>query len=143
MCNSLGTNKTAGACDRVTGQCPCLPNVVGIACDLCAAHHFDLASGKCICLNTFIVCYNSFCLLISLSIIALKVYQLNEFAHQVMVSNEMSTINPFNHQEKGVNHVNAIRQVLFLVTMVYLNCSVMNWMGGVIASQEEVDVHGK
>ncbi|VDN83513.1 unnamed protein product [Brugia pahangi] len=46
VCNDLGTNRTAGACDRVTGQCPCLPNVIGIACDLCAVHHFDLASGK-------------------------------------------------------------------------------------------------
>lgn len=42
----MGTNATAGACDRVTGQCPCLPNVVGQQCESCAAHHFNIASGK-------------------------------------------------------------------------------------------------
>ncbi|CAD5219384.1 unnamed protein product [Bursaphelenchus okinawaensis] len=46
VCNSLGTNTTAGACDRVTGQCHCYPDVVGQQCDQCAPQHFDLASGK-------------------------------------------------------------------------------------------------
>ncbi|VDN07204.1 unnamed protein product [Thelazia callipaeda] len=46
VCNELGTNKTVGACNRATGQCPCLSNVVGKECDACAPHHFDLASGK-------------------------------------------------------------------------------------------------
>ncbi|VDK43423.1 unnamed protein product [Anisakis simplex] len=46
VCNDLGTNRTAGACDRVSGQCVCLPNVIGQQCDVCAPQHFDLASGK-------------------------------------------------------------------------------------------------
>lgn len=46
VCNSLGTNSSAGACDRVSGQCPCFPNVEGQQCDACAPQHFDLASGK-------------------------------------------------------------------------------------------------
>ncbi|KAF7637603.1 hypothetical protein Mgra_00002860 [Meloidogyne graminicola] len=46
VCNHLGTNSTFGACDRVTGQCPCFPNVIGIQCDQCAPLHYDLASGK-------------------------------------------------------------------------------------------------
>uniref|UniRef100_A0A915C6Q9 Laminin subunit beta-1 n=2 Tax=Parascaris TaxID=6254 RepID=A0A915C6Q9_PARUN len=45
VCNELGTNLTVGACDRVSGQCACLPNVVGQQCDTCAPQHFDLASG--------------------------------------------------------------------------------------------------
>ncbi|MFH4984454.1 hypothetical protein AB6A40_011163 [Gnathostoma spinigerum] len=46
VCNELGTNKTAGACDRISGQCVCLQNVVGLQCDGCAPLHFDLASGN-------------------------------------------------------------------------------------------------
>uniref|UniRef100_A0A1I8B0Z9 Laminin subunit beta-1 n=1 Tax=Meloidogyne hapla TaxID=6305 RepID=A0A1I8B0Z9_MELHA len=46
VCNNLGTNSSAGACDRVTGQCPCFPNVIGVQCDQCAPLHYDLASGK-------------------------------------------------------------------------------------------------
>lgn len=46
VCNHLGTNASAGACDRVTGQCPCFPNVVGQECDECAPQHFNIASGK-------------------------------------------------------------------------------------------------
>uniref|UniRef100_A0A914ULJ9 Uncharacterized protein n=1 Tax=Plectus sambesii TaxID=2011161 RepID=A0A914ULJ9_9BILA len=46
VCNHLGTNSSAGECDRVSGQCPCLPNVIGLQCDQCAANHYDLASGK-------------------------------------------------------------------------------------------------
>ncbi|KAI1733245.1 laminin EGF domain-containing protein [Ditylenchus destructor] len=46
VCNHLGANLNAGQCDRVTGQCPCYPNVVGAQCDECAPLHFDLASGK-------------------------------------------------------------------------------------------------
>ncbi len=32
-------------CDRNTGQCRCLPNVVGKYCDQCKADHYGLASG--------------------------------------------------------------------------------------------------
>jgi laminin beta 1 len=47
ICNKLGTNRTVGlnACDRETGQCPCLPNVLGIRCDQCAENHWKIASG--------------------------------------------------------------------------------------------------
>ena len=46
VCNQLGTNQEAGPCDRITGQCPCHPNVQGLQCDQCAPLHYDLASGK-------------------------------------------------------------------------------------------------
>ncbi|EFP07181.1 hypothetical protein CRE_13469 [Caenorhabditis remanei] len=45
VCNELGTNTTKGACDRVSGQCPCHDNVIGMQCDQCAENHFNLASG--------------------------------------------------------------------------------------------------
>ncbi|XP_013782951.1 laminin subunit beta-1-like [Limulus polyphemus] len=46
VCNKLGTDSTAGTCDRTTGQCPCLPNVLGQVCDECAPNHWKLASGE-------------------------------------------------------------------------------------------------
>ncbi|CAJ0568445.1 unnamed protein product, partial [Mesorhabditis spiculigera] len=46
VCNHLGTNATAGACDIITGQCPCYPNVIGEQCDQCADNHYNLASGE-------------------------------------------------------------------------------------------------
>ena len=46
VCNLLGTNQTIGACDHETGQCPCLPNVLGLECDRCAASHWKIASGS-------------------------------------------------------------------------------------------------
>ncbi|VDD96150.1 unnamed protein product [Enterobius vermicularis] len=46
VCNRLGTDASGGACDRVTGQCVCLPNVTGQQCDACAPLHYNLASGK-------------------------------------------------------------------------------------------------
>lgn len=44
-CDFLGTNNTIQFCDRVSGQCPCLPNVVGLRCDECAVNHWKIASG--------------------------------------------------------------------------------------------------
>ena len=44
-CNILGTNRNAGPCDGVTGQCVCLPNVLGVHCDKCERNHWKLASG--------------------------------------------------------------------------------------------------
>ncbi|XP_059469528.1 laminin subunit beta-1 isoform X2 [Neocloeon triangulifer] len=46
ICNILGTDKAVGECDRSTGQCPCLPNVVGLSCDQCAENHWKIASGE-------------------------------------------------------------------------------------------------
>ncbi|KAK6634441.1 hypothetical protein RUM43_011842 [Polyplax serrata] len=45
VCDLLGTNSSAGACDRITGQCPCLPNVIGLSCDTCKENHWKIASG--------------------------------------------------------------------------------------------------
>uniref|UniRef100_A0A8B9ZUN8 Laminin subunit beta 3 n=1 Tax=Anas zonorhyncha TaxID=75864 RepID=A0A8B9ZUN8_9AVES len=44
-CNVLGTRQDM-PCDDETGQCSCLPNVVGAECDQCAAGHWDMASGR-------------------------------------------------------------------------------------------------
>ena len=33
-------------CDRVTGVCNCLPNVVGEYCDTCLDNHWKIASGE-------------------------------------------------------------------------------------------------
>lgn len=45
MCSPLGRNTSAGPCDRVTGQCPCLPNVIGPKCEECEINHWKIASG--------------------------------------------------------------------------------------------------
>ncbi|XP_063219684.1 laminin subunit beta-1 isoform X2 [Bacillus rossius redtenbacheri] len=45
VCDLLGTDKNAGPCSRETGQCPCLPNVIGLSCDECAENHWKIASG--------------------------------------------------------------------------------------------------
>ncbi|XP_053321438.1 laminin subunit beta-4 [Spea bombifrons] len=54
-CNPLGTNaanclmyEEVGecVCDKTTGQCPCLPNVIGINCDTCASGYWGMANGK-------------------------------------------------------------------------------------------------
>uniref|UniRef100_A0A8C5M607 Laminin subunit beta-1 n=1 Tax=Leptobrachium leishanense TaxID=445787 RepID=A0A8C5M607_9ANUR len=54
-CNPLGTNaencsiyEEVGecVCDKITGQCPCLPYVTGIKCDKCAAGSWGMAKGK-------------------------------------------------------------------------------------------------
>lgn len=44
VCNTLGTADASGYCDRETGQCPCLPNVVGVSCDRCAPKHWNISS---------------------------------------------------------------------------------------------------
>ncbi|XP_039299299.1 laminin subunit beta-1 isoform X2 [Nilaparvata lugens] len=45
VCDILGTDAKLGFCDRVTGQCPCLPNVIGQKCDQCKPNHWKIASG--------------------------------------------------------------------------------------------------
>lgn len=51
MCNHLGTsNATCPSegecrCEMTSGQCQCLPNVVGQNCDRCAPNTWNLASG--------------------------------------------------------------------------------------------------
>uniref|UniRef100_A0A3B5B749 Laminin subunit beta 2 n=1 Tax=Stegastes partitus TaxID=144197 RepID=A0A3B5B749_9TELE len=51
-CNFLGTERSQCmeredcVCQRATGQCQCLPNVIGLTCDHCAPSHWNLASGR-------------------------------------------------------------------------------------------------
>ena len=45
-CDILGTDPEKFACDRVTGKCNCLPNVVGDTCSECAENHWKIASGE-------------------------------------------------------------------------------------------------
>ncbi|XP_071580387.1 laminin subunit beta-1 [Temnothorax nylanderi] len=45
-CNVLGTDKAAGPCNHRSGQCPCLPHVIGQLCDSCEENHWRIASGQ-------------------------------------------------------------------------------------------------
>ncbi|XP_071442864.1 laminin subunit beta-1 isoform X2 [Hetaerina americana] len=46
VCDILGTNSKGGPCNAKTGQCSCLPNVVGLSCDKCKENHWKIASGS-------------------------------------------------------------------------------------------------
>lgn len=51
-CNFLGTERSQCLsrddclCQRATGQCQCLPHVIGLTCDHCAPNFWNLASGR-------------------------------------------------------------------------------------------------
>ncbi|XP_026097959.1 laminin subunit beta-2 isoform X1 [Carassius auratus] len=51
-CNFLGTERSQClsrddcVCQRATGQCQCLPHVIGQTCDHCAPNYWNLASGR-------------------------------------------------------------------------------------------------
>ncbi|MGH0162052.1 UNVERIFIED_CONTAM: hypothetical protein FKN15_042284 [Acipenser sinensis] len=51
-CNFLGTDRSQCSsrdqceCDRSSGQCQCLPNVIGQNCDHCVANYWNLGSGN-------------------------------------------------------------------------------------------------
>ena len=46
-CNTHGTQgNSADNCDSTSGQCRCLPNVVGAKCDQCKADHYGLETGN-------------------------------------------------------------------------------------------------
>lgn len=44
-CSILGTDPNGGYCNPETGQCPCLPNVEGLDCSVCAPNYWKIASG--------------------------------------------------------------------------------------------------
>ena len=44
ICDPYGTDPNGGECDQITGQCPCLPNVVGQKCDACASGFWNITS---------------------------------------------------------------------------------------------------
>ena len=45
-CNPLGTEENSALnCDQTTGQCNCLPNVVGVQCSSCKLDHYGMQSG--------------------------------------------------------------------------------------------------
>lgn len=44
VCDFLGSKSTV--CNHTTGQCPCLPNVIGLSCDECKPNHWKIASGN-------------------------------------------------------------------------------------------------
>lgn len=52
VCNRLGSNATSCPssddchCDRSSGRCHCLPNVIGQLCDRCAPDTWNMASGS-------------------------------------------------------------------------------------------------
>ncbi|KAF5404743.1 Laminin beta 1 [Paragonimus heterotremus] len=46
MCNSTGSQ--TDICDKLTGQCPCKPGVVGRSCDRCAPYHYDFGAMGCV-----------------------------------------------------------------------------------------------
>ena len=47
MCDSQGS--ASPHCNQQTGQCDCIPGVVGIRCDECADSDSTIEDGKCVC----------------------------------------------------------------------------------------------
>ena len=47
-CNTSGTVEASNSCDDVTGQCSCLPNVIGQTCSQCAANHYGPGAAGCL-----------------------------------------------------------------------------------------------
>ena len=49
QCNIAGTIGGSNLCNRVTGQCPCKPNTVGVDCSLCAPGYYkDGGNASCL-----------------------------------------------------------------------------------------------
>ncbi|XP_076344696.1 laminin subunit beta-1-like isoform X3 [Tachypleus tridentatus] len=46
VCSTLGTHPNSKQCNKTTGQCTCLPNVIGKTCDHCAAGFWNFSSGE-------------------------------------------------------------------------------------------------
>ena len=47
LCNCDVIGSVNGSCDKVTGQCECKENVIGLQCDSCAADMYRLLDGSC------------------------------------------------------------------------------------------------
>ncbi|CAL8096731.1 unnamed protein product [Calicophoron daubneyi] len=45
MCNTTGSQSEV--CNKLTGECPCKPGVVGRKCDQCAPYHYDFSALGC------------------------------------------------------------------------------------------------
>lgn len=43
VCDFLGSQ--SNVCNTTTGQCPCLPNVIGLTCNECKTNYWKIASG--------------------------------------------------------------------------------------------------
>ncbi|KAJ7382943.1 hypothetical protein OS493_031719 [Desmophyllum pertusum] len=149
VCNSNGTDPGfIDTCNYETGQCKCLPNVVGTQCDMCADGFWNLGSGagcnKCDCCggSTQATCNESS--LFSLCALRMVVNVNVKLVTEALVAASVKAATG-EHRWATVNRVTAIPRdpSPSSVTVDTGKCQCKQGMVGETCDQCDVDTTGK